>query len=318
MQDQFPIPSCFSPSDKFSDDPNSAKSGQSLVMSVYRTKIAGHCRIITITWCKNLLVHGLSISVEALDQNPNDDHNINHNNIDIDHKHLNQFSCKVELRPWYFWRKLGSKRFQVDGKPVDIFWDLRQAKFSGETEPRSDYYVAVVSDEEVVLLLGDLKKEAYRRTGFRPSIIDAILLSKKEHVFGKKRFSTRAKFHEKDKFHDILLECSNNGGFDSEMMIKIDGNSMVDVKHLQWKFRGNESISIGKTRLEVYWDVHDWLFVPGMRHALFIFKPVSSPACSSSTFSSSSSSMSSVVSLGEEGSNGSSGSCLFLYAWKLE
>ncbi|KAJ0972788.1 hypothetical protein J5N97_020747 [Dioscorea zingiberensis] len=314
MQDQFLIPSCFSPGDKFSDDPTSAaaatKSGQSLVMSVYRTKIAGYCRMITVTWCKNLLVHGLSVSVEGSsdDQSANDDTKNSSNN--------NQYSCKVELRPWYFWRKHGSKHFQVDGKPVDIFWDLRAAKFSGEPEPRSDYYVAVVSDEEVVLLLGDLKKDAYRRTGFRPSIIDAILVSKKEHVFGKKRFSTRAKFHEKDKFHDILLECNNSSSsIDTEMVIKVDGHEMVHVKHLQWKFRGNESISIGKTRLELYWDVHDWLFVPGLRHALFIFKPVSSP-----TSSSSSSSLSSVLSSSESGSSqdGSSGSCLFLYAWKLE
>ncbi|MCD7464908.1 hypothetical protein HAX54_000178 [Datura stramonium] len=59
------------------------------------------------------------------------------------------------------------RHFLVDSKPVDIFWDLKTAKFNGETEPSSEYYVAVVCDEEVILLLGDLKKDAYRKTGCR-------------------------------------------------------------------------------------------------------------------------------------------------------
>ena len=50
-----------------------------------------------------------------------------------------------------------------------MVWDLKAAKFNGETEPRSDCYVAVVCEEEVVLLLGDLKKDAYRKTGSRPA-----------------------------------------------------------------------------------------------------------------------------------------------------
>lgn len=98
----------------------------------------------------------------------------------------NQYTCKVELKPWYFWRKQGSKHFTVEGKVVDIFWDLKAAKFNGETEPNSEYYVAVVCDEEVVLLVGDLKKDAYRKTGCRPALIDPILVSKKEHIFGKR------------------------------------------------------------------------------------------------------------------------------------
>ncbi|XP_057443181.1 uncharacterized protein LOC130734681 [Lotus japonicus] len=330
MQDSIGIPACFSSS---IDDRDGAvtRSGQSVYMSVYRTKIAGHCRIITITWCKNLLLHGLSVSVEG----PQGD---------------TQFSCKVELKPWYFWRKQGSKRFTVDhGKEIEVFWDLKAAKFNGETEPASDYYVAVVCDQEVVLLLGDLKKDAYRRTGCRPALIDPILVSKKEHVFGKRKFSTRAKFHEKGRCHEISIECknnrissSNNGGdiveclrgvqIQPEMEIRFDGQLVIHVKHLQWKFRGNESIHLNKVRVEVYWDVHDWLFSPGLKHALFIFKPVflssslSSMSSSSPPLSSSSSSTTPLSTQTEssgsllEGRSGSESSdfCLFLYAWKTE
>ncbi|KAF8378214.1 hypothetical protein HHK36_029553 [Tetracentron sinense] len=317
MQDPIGIPACFSSSEKPTDDPVAiTRSGQSVFIYIYRTKIAGQCRLITITWCKNLLLHGLSISIKGPERG-------------------NEYSCKVELKPWYFWRKRGSKRFIVDGKAVDIFWDLKAAKFNGETEPQSDYYVAVVCEEKIVLLLGDLKKNAYRKTGSRPALTEPILVSKKEYIFGKKKFSTRVKFHEKGRFHEISIECKNNrsssgnnsnsnsyGGFDPEMEIKIDGDIAIHVKHLQWKFRGNESIYINKVRVEVYWDVHDWLFCPGLRHALFIFKPISSSTSSSASTSSSLTSLSSQTgsSTSVEGysAGGSSGFCLFLYAWKVE
>ncbi|KAL1814637.1 hypothetical protein ACET3Z_017211 [Daucus carota] len=300
MQDQMGIPACFSSGERFGDDSRAVtRSGQSVFMSVYRTKIADQCRLITVTWCKNLLLHGLSVSVEG----PDDD---------------SQYTCKVELKPWCFWRKQGSKRFLVDGKPVDIFWDLKAAKFNGETEPSTEYYVAVICDEEVVLLLGDLKKDAYRKTGCRPALIDPIYIG---------------------RFHDISVECKNkrhnsgsnslNGG-DLEMEIKIDGHLVLLVKHLQWKFRGNESIHLNKVRVELYWDVHDWLFSPGLRHALFIFKPsllssssslkASSPPFSSSLSSTplSSKTGSCDSTEGLDASTGSSEFSLFLFAWKVE
>lgn len=288
-------------------------------MSVYRTKIVDQCRLITITWCKNLLLHGLSVSVEG----PEGD---------------SQYTCKVELKPWYFWRKQGSKRFIADGKAIDIFWDLKAAKFNGETEPHSEYYVAVVCDEEVVLLLGDLKKDAYRKTGCRPALIDPILVSRKEHIFGKKKFSTRMKFHERGRFHEISIECKNTShhnsnsanGVEPELEIRIDGHLAIHVKHLQWKFRGNQSFNLNKLRVEVYWDVHDWLFSPGLRHALFIIKPILPPTSHSLPTSPSSQPSSSLTSTPMSSQTGSSGSlkrlnasassdfCLFLYAWKGE
>ncbi|XP_010251033.1 PREDICTED: uncharacterized protein LOC104593063 [Nelumbo nucifera] len=328
MQDAIGIPACFSSGEKPTDDPASAvtRAGQSVFLSAYRTKVASECRLITITWCKNLLLHGLCISVEG----PEGD---------------NQYNCKVELKPWYFWRKQGSKRFIVEGKAVDVFWDLKAARFNGETEPQSDYYVAVVCEDEVVLLLGDLKKDAYRKTGCRPSLIEPSLVSRKEHIFGKRKFSTRVKFHEKGEFHEISIECNNSnggssstnkndyiGGFDLELVIRIDGRQAIHVRHLQWKFRGNESIFVDKDRVEVYWDVHDWLFSPGLRHALFIFKTISSSSTSSSSATSTpssppSSSLSSTPlssqteasgSVERYNTGGSSGFCLFLYAWKVE
>ncbi|KAE9454143.1 hypothetical protein C3L33_13954, partial [Rhododendron williamsianum] len=250
------IPACFSSSERPDDDSAAIiRGGQNIVMSAYQTKIAGRFRLITVTWYKNMLVHGLSVSVQGA--------------------HGGEYYCrKIQLKPWLFWRKEGLEQFNVDGETIGVVWDLKAAKFNGETGPQSNYYVAIICDQEVVLLLGDLKKDAFRRTGCRPALDDPMLVSRKEHVFGKRKFSTRAKFHEKEAFHEISIECF--GGFDPDMEIRIDGDLVVRVKHLQWKFRGNELIQVDdKVRMEVCWDVHDWLFSPGLRHALFIFRPLS-------------------------------------------
>lgn len=318
MQDPlFTFPSCFAPGERLPEDPTTAaatKSGQSIVTSIYRTKIAGHCRLITVTWCRDVLVRGLSVSV--------DDEGSGSGTESCGGGGGNQLVCfKVEMRPWHFWRKHGSRPFQVEGKAVDVLWDLRSAKFSGEPEPQSGFYVAVASDHEVVLLLGDNKKEAYRKTGCRPATIDATLVSRKEHVFGRTRFVTRARFQDKDRPHEIAIEyssssggCSIGGNIDPEMVVKIDGSVAIHVKHLQWKFRGNECITVSRARVEVYWDVHDWLFSPGLRHAMFIFKPIALLSSSMPLSSSSSSTVDKHIAL----MTGSSGFCLFLYAWKLD
>nr|XP_043637471.1 uncharacterized protein LOC122608427 [Erigeron canadensis] len=315
IQDPIGIPACFSAGGKLDDLATVTKSGQSVFMSVYLTNIADQCRFITVTWCKNLLIHGLSVSINGLET---------------------EYTCKVELKPWNFWRKQGSKSFVVDGKSLDIFWDLKNAKFHGETEPISEYYVAVVSGEEVVLVLGDMKKNAYRKTGCRPSLFDPILVSRKEHVFGKKKFQTRVKIHEKGGFHDICIECktknnaknshadsnaqgpirTDTGIGDLEMEIRIDGDLMIHVKHLQWKFRGNELIKFKKGKIEVYWDVHDWLFNPGLRNALFVIKPSSLVTLSAPVSPSSAGNI--CGSVEKFYPNGSYEFCLFLYAWKVE
>ncbi|KAF4366209.1 hypothetical protein F8388_014927 [Cannabis sativa] len=235
MHDSIVIPACFSSGERpQADDPAAViRSGQSVFMSVYRTKIAGQCRLITITWCKNLLLRGLSVSIQGVQEEEDE-----------------QYQCKVELKPWYFWRKNGDKQFVLDGTIVNVAWDLKAAKFNGETEPQSDYYVAIVCEEEVVLLVGDMKKDAFRKTGCRPSLIDPILVSRKEHLFGKRKFSTRVKFHEKANSHEILIECNNSiipsydnttgmisTGSDPELEVQVDGKQVLHVKHLQWKFR---------------------------------------------------------------------------------
>lgn len=310
MHESLGIPACFSSGERQPDEAVAViRSGQSVFMSIYRTKLAGQCRLITVTWCKNLMLHGLSVSVQGTNG-------------------YEHYQCKIEVKPWNFWRKQGSKQFVVDGKTVEVAWDLKAAKFNGETEPLSDYYVAILCEEEVVLLLGDQKKDAYRKTRCRPALIEPILVSRKEHVFGKKKFTTRVRFHEKEASHEISMECNSDNknstdGFDPQLDIKVDGKLAIQVKHLQWKFRGNEFLNVSKNKVEIYWDMHDWLFGSGPRHGLFIFKPVPSPSSSSISEPSSPqppmlTEKVSCASVNDDNTSGASSFCLCLYAWKVE
>ncbi|KAK9271941.1 hypothetical protein L1049_002308 [Liquidambar formosana] len=277
--------------EKLTEDPVTNKTAQSTVTCVYQTSIAGFWRNVTVQWCKNLMNHSLSITVDSL--------------------------IAMALL-----EQKGFKSFDVDGNQVDVYWDLRSAKFSGSPEPCTDYYVALVSDEEVVLLLGDYKKKAYKRTKSRPALVDATLCYKRENVFAKKCFSTRAKFDERKQEHDIVIESSTTGPRDPEMWISIDGIVLIHVRNLQWKFRGNQTLVLNKQPVQVFWDVHDWLFSsPGTGHGFFIFKP-GSPESESDRDGSS---------RGGGDSDGSGSKyfstqsyttapefCLFLYAWKME
>ncbi|KAI3887480.1 hypothetical protein MKW92_010533 [Papaver armeniacum] len=223
MQDLDWNSTCFSYGDRFTDDPAAVTRSVRVYSCLYtkQKSQADQCRLTTITWLARIYGE-------------------------------NHYSCKVEVKPWYFWRKQGSKGFQVDGEAQNSMGKLNHCQI---------FYVAIVCQDEVVLLLGDQKKDAYRKT---------------------EKFTTRAKFLEKGKSHEISVECNNNnnfGGFDPEMEIRIDG-ILAHVKHLHWKFRGNESIFVSKVR-------------SGLRHALFVFKPISSLSTSPSSILSTSTSSSS-------------------------
>lgn len=157
------------PSQKLKHDPVIDKTAHSTVSCVYQTHIGGFWRNVTVLWSKNPMNNSLSISVDSMQS----DHNQ---------------TCKIDFKPWHFWAKKGYKTFEVDGNQLDTYWDLRSAKFSGSPEPCKDFYVALVSDEEVVLLVGDFKKKAYKRTKSRPALVDAALFSKKRTRFRQEMF----------------------------------------------------------------------------------------------------------------------------------
>lgn len=134
-------------------------------------------------------------------------------------------------------------------------------------------------------------------------------MARREHVFGRRRFAAKARFQDQGDVHDIAIECGGGeGGGDVEMSIAIDGEEAVQVKHLQWKFRGNQSVTFSRAKVEVYWDVHDWLFSAGTRPALFIFRPIVLSSASAPAG----------VLDGTVTAATAGGFCLYLYAWKLD
>ncbi|KMZ70718.1 hypothetical protein ZOSMA_195G00140 [Zostera marina] len=269
-----------SASEKSSETTDKAAASQCSVTSTYHIWVAGAICSAAVTWSKSIINHSLTVSIEK----PTD------NSI--------AYTFKVELKPWPFWSKKGFKTLDVGGRRIDVFWDFRSTKFGNGPEPFSGFYVALVCHEEIILLLGDHLKEAYKRTKCKSSTCSsssssspaassssstggAVLASRRENVFGKKCFTTRARFELKKREHEIVVENSIAGPKEPEMWITIDGTVAVHVTNLHWKFRGNQTALVDKAPVQVFWDVHDWLFTtPGTGHALFIFKPGSSSSSS--------------------------------------
>ncbi|KAJ4758217.1 DUF868 family protein (DUF868) [Rhynchospora pubera] len=268
---------------------NTKPAPQCSVVSFYETKMGGVPRQVTISWTKSLISHSFSISVEGRENGP--------------------LLCRVELKPWPFRGRKGFREEEVDGDHVKIFWDIRSAKFLEGPEPISSYYIAIVSQDEVVLLVGDSHKSAYKKSKSRPSLEDPILLCKRESALSKRNFTTRAWFNSgRGKEHNIVIENSIPGSKDPEMRISIDGKVLISVKNLHWKFRGSEMVFVEQSPVQVFWDVHDWVFNGPWSQAFFVFKQGNAEL------------------LKEYDDNGEmlcdcdnlSGFCFFLNAWRTE
>ncbi|KAF8392426.1 hypothetical protein HHK36_022768 [Tetracentron sinense] len=249
------FPSCFGENGVQVADSSSSstsKTAQNLVTCVYQCRLQGKSCLITVTWSKNLMGQGLTVGIDDL---------------------ANQCLCKVDIKPWLFSKRKGSKSLEADSSRIDIYWDLSSAKFGSRPEPLEGFYLAVVSDREMVLLLGDLRKEAYKKTNVT-SVGDSnsIFIAKREHVFGKRVFGTMAQFCDKGQIHDVRIECDSVAVNDPCLLICIDSKTVMQVKRLGWKFRGNHTILVDGLPVEVFWDVHNWLFGSAMGNAVFMFQ----------------------------------------------
>ncbi|KAF2287813.1 hypothetical protein GH714_002811 [Hevea brasiliensis] len=125
---------------------------------------------------------------------------------------------------------------------------------------------------QMVLLLGDMRKEAFKKTSATLIPSNAVFVSKREHVFGKKVFSTKAQFCDNGQIHDLVIECDTIGISDPCLVVRVDCKTVMQVKRLLWKFRGNHTILVDGLAVEVLWDVHNWLFGTSVGNAVFMFK----------------------------------------------
>ncbi|XP_019186286.1 PREDICTED: uncharacterized protein LOC109180999 [Ipomoea nil] len=298
------FPSCFGETgvqvaDFSSSSANNKAAAQNLVTCIYQCRLRGKSCLLNVTWSKNLMGQGLSVGIDD---------------------NTNQCLCKLDIKPWLFSRKKGSKTLEAYSCKIDVYWDLSSAKFGSGPEPLQGFYVCIVFERQMLLLLGDMVKEALKKTGASPAASGAVFIAKREHIFGKKIFGTKAQFCDNGKIHDLVIECDTSGGSDPYLVIRVDRKPMMKVKRLQWKFRGNHTILIDGLEVEVFWDVHNWLFGTTFGNAVFMFKTshsaeklwASQPLCDPQTQHWSWSQRF------RESQSPSLDFSLFLYAWKNE
>ncbi|XP_057515791.1 uncharacterized protein LOC130797272 [Amaranthus tricolor] len=297
------FPSCFGEnavqiSDSSSSNGN--KTAQNLVTCIYQCRFRGKSCLITVTWSKNLMGQGLSIGIDDSS---------------------NHCLCKVDIKPWLFSKRKGSKTLEVESSNIDIYWDFSSAKFGSGPEPLEGFYLAIVCDKQMILLLGDMRKEAFKKTNVKQCHSSAVFIAKKEHVYGKKVFYSKAQFSDNGPVHDLMIECDTIGTNDPCLIVRVDTKNVMQVKRLKWKFRGNNTLVIDGLNVEVFWDVHSWLFGTSPGSAVFMFRTslstekniwASQPICDPSVLHWSTSQRI------RESQSHQFGFSLILYAWKQE
>ncbi|KAK9139862.1 hypothetical protein Scep_009543 [Stephania cephalantha] len=257
------LPSCFS------NPNNTSEMPQNLVTCIYQTHLSTTTThddeqqlcYLTITWCKTLLSHTLTI-----------------------HASPDLFTTTISLHPpslSLFRSKSGSKSIPLNtpqtranrASKVKLFWDFSKAQFTpNSAEPINGFYFSIVSNAQIRFLLGDMRDTAIRRSGsgkLNHKCVEHIeqptLLSRREHVFGRKRYTTTAQFLGAKR--EIGIECGGGA-----LKVKIDGSVSLVVKRLGWKFRGNERILVGGVDVEFYWDVLNWVSGGSNGHGVFVFQ----------------------------------------------
>ncbi|KAK6141456.1 hypothetical protein DH2020_024816 [Rehmannia glutinosa] len=253
------FPSCFGENGIQIDHPSLSNTNktnaQNRVTCVYSYDSFRFSGFITVTWIKHLVAQGLTIGIENPSKQP---------------------LCRVHIKPWLFSsKKKGFKNLVVNSTTVNIHWDLSSAKFGSSPEPLQNFYLAIVLNQELCLLLGDSPNEAYKKIDSvsTPVVTKAKFVAKREHIVGKRLYTSKAQFCEKGELHDIWIEYDPSEGFGKCLVICIDRKVVLQVTQLMWKFRGNETILVDGFSVEVYWDVYNWLFGSvNMSNAIFLFR----------------------------------------------
>ncbi|XP_054808047.1 uncharacterized protein LOC129310224 [Prosopis cineraria] len=231
---------------------STTRASQNVATCVYQSESQGCSCLITVSWTKNLM--GEDLSVEMDDSG-------------------NQRLCKMEIQPWSFSTRKGSQTLLVGTTKVDLFWDLTSAKLAYGPEPLEGFYLAVVFNQELVLLLGNLKTEACKKIEADPSQCATVLIARREHIYGKKCYSAKSQFRDKGQIHDITIEfCFDTIVRGPCLVIEVDKKIATQVKRLDLKFRGNKTIWVDGFPVEVIWDVHGWLFGNDTGNAVFMFQ----------------------------------------------
>lgn len=249
---------CSGPKNHVYLSPNLIPSIQNVVTCLYKVKLYTEKQFfIKITWC-SLLEQGFSISISDY---PCSSSKFNKNFKKID-------------------KAKGSKTIECFNSIFNIFWDLSSATYEAGPEPINGFYVKVLVNSEVGLVLGDMEQEIeFKNSVSNIGTARFTLVSRSEHFSGSCIFATKVKFCDSGKCHDILIKCageekkSANDIFkNSALSVTIDNKNVIQVKRLQWNFRGNQTIFLDGLLIDMMWDAHDWLFNSKSGFAMFMFR----------------------------------------------
>lgn len=223
-------------------------SNQAAVSNLYRTQISTQKDLlIKVTWSKTPIGQTLSLGV---DDDP------------FTHNWNPSFITCQKLR-----KKKGTRSYISGTSVVGLYWDYSIAKFSSGPEPVSNFYIVVIVDAKFALLLGDLSGEYIKRFQDAIQVSEFSLVGRREQVFGNEVFSSKAKFSNEGKDHDIVIRCN-----ESELLVHIDRKRVVLVRKMLWNFRGHQTIYVDNSTVDVMWDLRDWWFSSPKGYAVFMFR----------------------------------------------
>lgn len=222
---------------------------QNAVTCIYKAKLSTQNHIfITVTWC-NLIPQGFTITI--VDESPS--------------SHL-----KFNSNSWQIRKIKGTQHVQSSNSNIKFNWDLSHAKYESGPEPVNGFYISVWVNSELSLLIGEMEEEIELK-----NIAIYSLVSRSVHFSGSAFYSTKAQFCESGTCHDILIKCvaDDRGLKNAELSVCIDKRSVIEVKRLQWNFRGNQAIFVDGLLVDMMWDVYDWFFNPTSGYGVFMFRP---------------------------------------------
>ncbi|XP_008777988.1 uncharacterized protein LOC120107807 [Phoenix dactylifera] len=236
--------------------PPENRSVQSAVTCLYRSRLSTRKEfLIRVTWSRSHVGPALSIGVD-------------------DSPSLRDWK-PTSMNSRLLRKKKGSESYALGSSVVDLRWDISSAKYGPGPEPTDDFYVAIIVDAQFGLLLGDMSRDYIERFEEKIPVAEFSMFSRREQVLGHSLHSTKARFREDGRDHEITIRCKEDGwdAKESELSVCVDKKRVVYVRRLRWNFRGNQTIFIDGTPVDMMWDLHDWWFSsPSGGYAVFMFR----------------------------------------------
>ncbi|KAG8376673.1 hypothetical protein BUALT_Bualt09G0088400 [Buddleja alternifolia] len=246
---------CSGPSNRAYSSSHSTPSIQNAVVCIYKIKLSTHKQFrIKLTWSKTQLNQGFSIG-------------------------FNDYpfpSSKFIKNSGLLRKARGTKFFDFNNSKIEVIWDLYHARYETGPEPINGFYVVVLVNSELTLILGDLGQESeIKKRVSDLNVSEFSLISRSEHFSGNSVYATRAKFCDTGPGHDILIKYVDHDRTKVKspvLSVYIDKKNVIEVKRLQWNFRGNQTIFVDGLLVDLMWDVHDWFYRPTTGYAVFMFR----------------------------------------------